>query len=324
MPPRGKRHYKDIWAEEDGTINHDASQGITRPSNQARGNIDHLNDETAEGDSVSLGPVHSRLLTLMRAGQRLPKEDDKDKATNGATSSSSINADPFALNFDDMTMDMDTTAATDANTLPSATFLPESTQPNWRMPPPLTDYTAADESVLAELRYIGFISPDVQPDYDAHYDDEIGERLRLLQTELKKTMIENNACKARIMEFAEVYMAHQEYKTILDDLDNQVNQVYLKRSRSQSKSKKGNKKPGGAGGGSHAVAGGSGSAVGVTKPVIGDHARTLINRRKEWIETISPVFDDVDFSVPTESIFKGEEYEALLQREKERFEEENE
>ena len=331
MPPRGKRHYKDIWAEEDGTVNHDASKGITRPTNQARGNIDQLNDETAEGDSVSAGPVLNRLLTLMRPGQRVPKEDDKDKATNGAANGAandtSSNADPLALNFDDMTMDMDTTAVTDANTLPSATFMPESTQYNWRVPPPITDYAVAEESVLAELRYCGFLPPDAQLDYDAHYDDEVAERLRILQNELKRVSIENAAYKARILQAAEVHMAHQEYKTILDDLDNQVTQLYVKRSRSQGKSKKGNKKPGGAGGGSHAVTGGSGSAVGVTKPVIGDHARTLIQRRKDWMETISPVFDDVDLSVPTgpnSSIFQGEEWEAILQKEKERFDEEAE
>ena len=325
MPPRGKRFYTDIWAEEDGLATQATSHAAKRPANQARGNIDQLDDQTAETDQVSAGPVLSRLLTLMRPGERVSKEDEK--AGNGVANGTSTNSDPFALNFDDMTMDVDTTTTNDANTLPPATFIPESTQSNWRVPPPITDYATADDSVLAELRYIGFIPQDVQPAYEGHFDDEVAERLRVLQAELKEVMILNAAKKARMLQIVEVYMAHQEYSKILEDLDNQVIQAYLKRSRSQGKNKKGNKKPGGAGGGSHAVAGGTGSATGVTRPVLGDHAKTLIHKRKEWIDTISPIFDDANFSVPTgenSSIFQGEEWEACFHRERERFEDEAE
>ena len=328
MPPRGKRHYKDIWAEEDGVASQETSSEGKRPANQARGNLDQLDDETAETDRVSAGPVLSRLLSLMRPGARVPKEEDKDKASNGLANGTSSNSDPFALNFDEMTMDMvDATTSNDANTLPPATLLPESNHANWRVPPPTTDFNAADESVLANLRYIGFIPQDVQPAYDGHFDDEVAQRLRILQAELKEVMILNAAKKARMLQIAEVHMAHQEYNTILEDLDTQVTQAYLKRSRNQGKNKKGNKKPGGAGGGSHAVAGGAGSAAGVTRPVLGDAAKTLIQKRKDWIDTISPVFEGVDLSVPTGencSIFQGEEWEACLQRERERFEDEAE
>jgi transcriptional adapter 3 len=182
--------------------------------------------------------------------------------------------------------------------LNSATAFPDASPSGFKVPAAKLDHSQLDERLKAELRYIGFLGPDDNPDYDAHYDDDIAERLRLLQAELKKQMIINGARKSRLLEIARERLAYQEYMTIHDDLDSQVQQAYLKRTRTLGKSKKGSQtkhRPGGAGGGSHPV---HGNTAGVSRPGIGDVARTLMDRRKRWRDCIGPVFKDCKTSVP--------------------------
>ena len=72
MPRRGKKHYSDIWAEEDGMMSLDQTNGERErlPLNQGRGNIDQVTDETVETDKVSVGPLVSRLYSLLRYEHR--------------------------------------------------------------------------------------------------------------------------------------------------------------------------------------------------------------------------------------------------------------
>ena len=287
------------------------------PPNQPRGSLEQMDDSVAETDQVSTGPVLSRLLSLMRVGHRPPSDDrpngvvngNGDSATNGTTNG-------------DATGDVDMTRDEKVDRLPPATFMPESAQPGWKVPPTKLDYAQVDERLKTELRYIGFLPTDEEPAYDDHMDDEIAERLRILQAELKQQSIINGARKARILQLAETRLAHQEYSSICEDLDSQVQAAYQKRTRTLGKSKKNVKRPGGAGGGSHYV-GGAGPAN-VTKPGIGDQTKTLMEKRKRWMTVISPVFDEEVTKVrgEGESIFRGEDMEPFLQAEKERWDEE--
>lgn len=271
--------------------------GERLPLNQGRGSIDQVTDETAETDQVSVGPMVSRLYSLLRYEHRAPADENLTNGTaNGETSANG------AVNGGD-SMDLDNPAPEQPEgnkPLPSATSFPDASPTGFKVPAAKLDHAQLDERLKAELRHVGFISADDNPDYDAHYDDDIAQRLRLLQSELKKQIIINNARKARILDIARERMAHQEYTTIHDDLDTQVQQAYLKRSRTLGKSKKGSQaknRPGGAGGGSH---------IGAARPAIGDAARTLMDRRKRWEDCIGPVFQDCKTTVPgkEESIFE--------------------
>ena len=276
------------------------------PANQARGSIEQLTDENAATDQISTGPMLSRILAAMRPEHR-PSAEDKPAMTNGDTA---------------MTNGIHEPAVSDENTkpdepvLPSATHIPDSTLPGWKIPTTKLEYSQVDERLKQELRYIGFLEDAPSSDYDAHYDDEIAARLRHLQAELKEQSITNGARKARIAELAKTRLAHQEYHTILEDLDNQVQQSYLKRTRTLGKGKKQQKRPGGAGGGSHLVAG-----PGVTRPGIGDVARMLMERRKKWIDSVGPVFEEGIGRVPKESVFGDTEMGVMLEREREGWEE---
>ncbi|OJD26956.1 hypothetical protein ACJ73_01658 [Blastomyces percursus] len=315
LPRRNKKYYTEIWAEEDGSINVDSSSQEREqlPLNQGRGSIEQMTDETAETEQISAPPLVSRLYSLLRFEHRtLPEENTAGSATNNEDT----NMNP-TVNGD--TMDLDNLvggAEPDTKPLNSATTFVDASPNGFKVPAAKLEHGQLDERLKAELRYVGIFGQDDNPDYDAHYDDDIAERLRLLQAELKKQMIVNDARKARLLEIARERLAYQEYSTIHDDLDSQVQQAYLKRTRTLGKSKKGSQakhRPGGAGGGSHLVAPNA-SGVGVSRPGIGDVARTLMDRRKRWADCIGPVFKDCKTTVPgkDESIFDPalmEEYE---------------
>ncbi|KAI9776106.1 MAG: Transcriptional regulator [Geoglossum umbratile] len=320
IPRCGKKHYTDVWAEEDGAMSVDSPQqgsfpGNKLPANQARGNIDQLNDETAETDQISTGPMLARLLSAMRPESRLPPSEDK-VMTNGIG-----NGEPSSIGVNgDVSMDGEPNGTEERPApIPAAAFIPDSAQPGWKISTAKLDYAQVDERLKQELRFIGFVGEDQEPDYDAHYDDEIAARLRYLQEKLKQQSIINGARKARIADVVRDRMAHQEYTTIAEDLDNQVQQAYLKRTRTMGKSKK-HKRPGGAGGGSHYV----GPAAGVMKPGIGDVTKTLMDRRKKWSDFIGPVLEDVSTTIPNESIFKREVMEEHIEKEREAWDEEGE
>ena len=306
MPRRGKRHYSEIWAEEDGvTIE---SQDKNRlPPNQPRGVMESMDDMIAETEAVSTGPVLSRLLAAMRPERRAPATEEKP-TTNGLT-----NGD-HPMNGE-ANGDFDHDKPSEPAPLPSATYMPESSTEAWKKAVhPKLDYGQVDERIKQELRHIGLLPPDVEPDYDAHYDDEIAARLRFLQAKLREQSINNGAKKARLMQLATDQMAHQEYTTIKEDLDSQVQGAYLKRTRTMGKSRK-QKKPGGAGGGSH--------VVGAARPGIGDSVKMLMERRNRWTDTFSVIFEDERAltSVPRvkneeSSIFKQEAMADLLKKEK--------
>jgi transcriptional adapter 3 len=369
MPKRGKKHYTEIWAEEDGAMAMDSSPPGGRdrlPPNQPRGSIENMDDEVAETDKLSVGPLLSRLLQAMRPEHRAPPAEDRPGGING------VNGDADSLNgittFDFSFSDNPSTSQPNGvngvngnsqpsnsdqqlpppkESLPPATFMPESNTEAWkRASHPKLDYTQVEERLKQELRHIGFLqlpqdgstsganasSAPGQPDltattaeYDGHYDDEVAARLRLLQARLREQVLVNGARKARLTELVKERMAFQEYQTILEDLDSQVQAAYLKRTRTMGKKPK-KARPGQS---AAAAPGGAGVAVaGMAKPGIGDLTRTLMERRRRWIESIGTVFDDEGLvKVPRasdegSSIFKPAEMADLLKKEREAWDEE--
>ncbi|KAI0198569.1 histone acetyltransferases subunit 3-domain-containing protein [Astrocystis sublimbata] len=318
MPKRGKKHYSEIWSEEEGAMAVDSNgQGRDRLApNQPRGIIDNMDDDVAETDKLSVGPVLSRLLQAMRPEVRAQPSEDKPM-TNG------INGDSDAK--EEVNGDGAVAPGEEGNkAIPPATFMPESTGEAWkRATHPKLDYLQVDERIKQELRHIGFLPQDsFDGDYDGHFDDEVAARLRLLQDRLRQQILINGARKSRLTDLVKERMAHQEYQTILEDLDTQVQGAYLKRTRTMGKSKK-NKRPGGAGGGSHAA----GGAAGMARPGIGDLTKTLMERRRRWIDNIGTVFDDENLGkVPRISdsdstIFKPETMADLMKKERQTWDE---
>jgi len=379
MPKRGKRHYSEIWAEEDGAMAIDSSPQGGRdklPPNQARGNIDNMDDEVAETDKLSVGPLLARLLQAMRPEHRAQVPEDKPMVNGINGDGDSINGiSTFDFSFDSSTAippapsssqprlngtvtNGGTNGITSTNgagtgqvnpaglvngqqptSLPPATFMPESNSEPWKKAShPKLDYTQVDERVKQELRHIGFLpllphdpaNPNATPqpdpanaaEYDGHFDDEVAARMRLLQTRLREQVLLNGARKARLTDLVKERMAYQEYQTILEDLDSQVQAAYLKRTRTMGKKPK-KARPGAA-----AVPSAAAAAAGMARPGIGDLTKTLMERRRRWIENIGTVFDDEGLArVPRSSdegstIFKQAEMAEFMKKEKDLWDEE--
>jgi transcriptional adapter 3 len=297
LPRRGGRHYKEIWAEEDGAMHIDSNDQRPAP-NVPRGAAEDISDDVLETDQVSTGPLLSRVLAVLRP------EGRGNHDTNG-TNGDAMDIDEGAGALAD---------TTNNSSIPAAAQLPDFAQPGWKAPQQTgrTDYAGMEDRMMMELKHYGFMSEaDAESQsYDSHFDDEVAQRLRFLQEELRKQSIVNGARKQRLLELTEERIAQQEYNTIADDLDNQLNAAYLKRNRNIGKGKKQNKRPGGAGGGSHPVAN-----AGITRPGVGEPIRTLMERRQQWISTIGPVVNFGKTGLPTETIFGEEKMRELENRE---------
>ncbi|KAF2453512.1 histone acetyltransferases subunit 3-domain-containing protein [Lineolata rhizophorae] len=337
MPRRGPKHYKQIWAEEDGLPNSAAIADAERnrlPPNEPRGDIDMMNDEVAETEKVSTGPVLARLLSVMRPEHRsadgAPLTNGEPNGTTTANGGDAMDIDgggPGGGGAENQTNG-------DVSNLPPAAQLPDSSGPKTNgatsgsggsgggsmvAAVARTDYAAVEERLMGELRHIGILSDEDGADFSTHTDDEVAARLRYLQAELRRQSIVNGARKARILELTEARLAGQEYSTIADDLDAQLNQAYLKRNRNIGKGKKNAKRPGGAGtgAGAHGAAGTPGVAQSISRPSVGEPIRDLMRRRDEWIGKIGPVVDYGRQVIPKESIFGEEVMRGLAAREEE-------
>jgi transcriptional adapter 3 len=379
MPKRGKKHYSEIWAEEDGAMAIDSASKDKLPPNQPRGSIENMDDDLAETDKLSVGPLLSRLLSAMRPEHRAPPADPPSNAANGDGDILMNGVANFDFSFGEPVQQPQPGQTTPNGTtvngttngngvqpsrgespLPPATQMPEANSEAWKKAShPKLDYQQVDERLKQELRHIGFLpslpgdgssssnnnntngtssgangasssaaagssnpngpDPSSIADYDGAYDDEVAARLRLLQTRLREQALVNGARKARLTDLVKERMAHQEYQTILEDLDSQVQAAYLKRTRTMGKKPK-KARPGA----SQPAA----AAGGLARPGIGDLTKTLMERRRRWIENIGTVFDGENLGkVPRvedegSSIFRGDVMGEFLKRERENWEEE--
>jgi transcriptional adapter 3 len=293
IPKRGLRHYKDQWAEEDGLMDLDGVlNGPKIPTNEARGGIEMMNDDVAESDEVSTGPVAARVLSLLRPVTRPLDEQN--------------------LNGTEMEIDTEAGAENGSKSQQPATRFPESTWKN--VPPPIAqDYPTLDTRLVEELRHIGFLSSSDAPGFADVQDDEVTARLRYLQRELRRISILNGARKARVLELANERMASQEWQGIMDDLDTQLNQAYLKRNRNIGKGKKQVKGRPSVG---TAMPLGSAMARGAG---VGEPIRSLMERREQWNDLIGPVVDHGKVTIPKASIFDKENVGRLIKQEQENW-----
>lgn len=347
IPSRGERHYSEIWAAEDNNAAAASSDRIS--TNKANGSIEDINDDTIATDKISGGPLAHRLLSLLRFEHRNPTTEN---GTANGISTNTSGAGPSDNNLfgTDPSMDLDSLTnghldPTEPKPLPPASsvadqFAPKP-NPNTGTNGTGTGHPPADDRIKLELRHLGFLGVDEEPDFEGHHDDDISVRLRLLQTELQKVMITNGARKARLLDIARERLAYQEYSTIHEDLDSQVQQAYLKRTRTLGKSKKGHHQGGGGGGGGagrprpNAAGGGLGAGTATVPGLarqrdIGDSARMLMDRRKRWEDCIGPVFEGMRQGVPKsveaggESLWDEKVMERYEKAEREGLEEETE
>ena len=307
MPARGNMTYREVWAREDGHNPRDPIDDHLAP-NEARGSIEDMNDEVAATEEVSTGPLLARLLGAFR---------HEPSANTGESNdfNQSVNGDITMANGETTAGDQDPESALanhaseEGNSHRPATYFPElAGSSNFKAGGVGgRNFASMEQRMLQELRYHGFLTPEASPDYDGHYDDEVAARLRYLQSELREITAENGARKARVLELTEERMAMQEYATIADDLDTQINTAYLKRNRTMSKPKKGvgKARPGQ----------GGASGVAISRNLISEGVRMLMDRRMQWKELIGPVVEYGQKGIPKETVFDRQDMERLMKSE---------
>lgn len=304
IPRRGPKHYKEIWAEEDNGLFGDPVPEVSeQPSAiEANGSLEQMTDEMAETSNISLGPMMSRLLSTLRPIHRPESNGDSTQAsgTDGTDADGDVKMEEAGPSAN---------GASAKEPPKPATYFPESSLPGFKQDFPKLSAEELDERLKAQLRYIGFLDENTEPDYESHLDDEVAARLRYLQEELQRVSIINGARKARVREVVEYAVAQQEWMTISDDLDSQLNQAYLKRYRNTGKGKNKLKRPGQP----------AGVATGVSKPSLGESTRAIMQRRHDWREMIGPVVEYGKTSVPESTIFEPDIMEKLMQEERVKY-----
>eukprot|EP00158_Paraphelidium_tribonemae_P006089 Partr_v1_DN27675_c1_g1_i1_m65189 putative transcriptional adaptor 3 len=143
-----------------------------------------------------------------------------------------------------------------------------------------------EQRLKRELRILGLLEDEMDVDED---DDEVSRELRRLQDELRRVTVVNRSRKQIVRERAIDQMALCEYRLVLDELDKQVEQAFLKRQRIIQKRKK--------------------KTSGSLPAPEGVHP--LLERRRKLIEEFAPVLPPDLVSIPVESIFEDDGGEWL-------------
>lgn len=163
---------------------------------------------------------------------------------------------------------------------------------------------------MEELKYLGLLSQNANdPSYKSRQDDEVSARLRLLQAQLHHTSVMTGARKTRLEKLLQPQLAYQEYITIHDDLDKQVEQAYSKRTRVIKAKKK--KVPPHMNG----VASSAATALEKERRGIGEAARALMDKRAKWRNGVGPVFDEGITGLPVGSVFEDLDDEIRAEEE---------
>ncbi|KAJ1970282.1 Transcriptional regulator [Dispira parvispora] len=140
-----------------------------------------------------------------------------------------------------------------------------------------------EERLVRELRHIGVLGGE-EVDWSIREDDEICAILRHAQRLLRDQVEVNRMRKQRLLEVVRDHMAFQEYHQILEELDKQVEQSYVKRYRGQ-KTKRKKSIP--------------------TKTALSDNVQHAMDRRRRIIEGIGCLFPEEKYLPPSTSIYDG-------------------
>ncbi|KAJ2745553.1 Transcriptional regulator [Coemansia sp. BCRC 34301] len=144
-----------------------------------------------------------------------------------------------------------------------------------------------EDRLKRELRYIGILDDD-DIDWDGREDDEVCVTMRSLQRQLREQTRINALRKERLLPIAKEHTGYQEYTQVIDELDKQVEQSYLKRHRLTKSRKR------------------KSAAATATKTVgLSDNALNAMDRRRRVTQAIGHLFPAEKFGLVTESVFEG-------------------
>ncbi|OBA21643.1 hypothetical protein METBIDRAFT_41432 [Metschnikowia bicuspidata var. bicuspidata NRRL YB-4993] len=290
LVPKLGPFYTEAWAEEDAALGSKlALPSFQRPPLEAyrpKGDPEDLVDDKLLTEDVSCGPLSTRLLSAILSVHEAKKpDDDADDADN-----------------------MSDTMKSESSFIGEDMFGGDSAcQLNMAVPSEDTDFLSMEERLKRELKYIGIFTNtplcesgkakkgsviDSDDWIINREDDEICAEIRQLQDELKGAVVRNRKRKKALLPVLEEHLAYQEFSTILEDLDKQVDQAYTKRLKAKSKRKK--------------------LAPETTnlaqQQTANSGLKTLLEKRTRWISNIGKLFDapEVMKRIPDSSVFAND------------------
>lgn len=288
--PKLGQCYTHVWAEEDATLGSKlGSPSYERPpleSYKPKGDGEDLVDDKMLTEDVSCGPLSSRLLSAILSIHEVKDKDDEDAEEDVPKREGSF--------FGDDMFSED--AATQLNA-----------GDTYKVTSDATDFYLMEERLKRELKYIGIFMnlPNSEGkskkgsivDSDDwllnREDDEICSEIRVLQEELKGAVTRNRRRKKALGPLLNEQLAYQEYCTILEDLDKQVDQAYMKRTKAKNKKKK------------------IGAEMPTTAQQLAANSglKLLLEKRTRWISNIGRLFlaPELMKRAPTESVFENQE-----------------
>lgn len=287
--------YADVWAEEDAALRSKlSSPGVQKPpleSYKPKGNAENLVDDTMLTEDISCGPLSSRLLSAILSVHEANRSENEGK--DGA------NDDSEFPKREDSALEDNIFSEDFATQLDSGDTYKVTSEAN--------DFYSMEERLKRELKYIGIFMNFSGRDEDKpkrsgniidtddwimeKEDDEVCMEIRALQEDLKGAVIRNRRRKKFLIPVLEEQLAYQEYCTILEDLDKQVDLAYVKRLKAKSKKKKTQE-----------------VATTAQQQAANSGLRALLDKRTRWIDNIGKLFKPAEIMkrIPNESIFKDE------------------
>ncbi|KAG1453256.1 hypothetical protein G6F56_007618 [Rhizopus delemar] len=142
-----------------------------------------------------------------------------------------------------------------------------------------------EERLKRELRYAGLFTED-DADWNAREDDEICAELRALGRGYKEQVEINDFRKKKLLEVVDCQLQFEQYRQVLDTLDSQVEQGYIKRFRNQKSKKR--KVPTG------------------QKSTLSENAVYAMEKRMAWIDALGGIFEDKNQTMPSKSIYSSD------------------
>lgn len=304
--------YSDVWSKGDDNQNiaNTSPPPVNDPSSiLPKKSAAEINDATLDTEEVSCGPLVSRLLSAILKDE--VDGEDENKVIVKEESSHTIIPQDGIESREQTPMGLTHTPVSevDEKSLRGSTT---STVPNpqlWKVNSINLDYPTFEERLKRELRYVGIYmnmprdesGNGDDPDWlTGREDDEISAEIRELQNSLKHVTERNQKRKAALVPLVERQLSWQEYASILDDLDKQIDQAYIKRIRVPKKRKKNH-----SGGTTGSVTQGTASQVAQQKAA-NSSLKSLLDKRQRWIKKIGPLFErpEIMKRMPKETVFK--------------------
>lgn len=93
----------------------------------------------------------------------------------------------------------------------------------------VADIHQFEERLKRELEYVGLFNEEEDVDWNYKEDDEICTELRATARELREQFTINEERKKRLLSVVDEQLQYEQYRHVLDNLDIQVDQCYLKR-----------------------------------------------------------------------------------------------